>query len=42
VLLPGEPEKRRRQERLVSGVPLTAETWQSILDTAARLGVEAP
>jgi uncharacterized oxidoreductase len=42
VLLPGEPEKRRRQERLVSGVPLTPETWQSILDTAARLGVEAP
>ncbi|MCX8134746.1 MAG: malate/lactate/ureidoglycolate dehydrogenase [Roseococcus sp.] len=42
VLLPGEPEMQRRKERLVSGVPLTAETWQSLLDTAAKLGIEAP
>jgi uncharacterized oxidoreductase len=42
VLIPGEPEKTRRKERTVSGVPLTAETWQSILETAAKLGINGP
>lgn len=42
VLVPGDVEKRRRAERLVSGVPLTAETWRSIRDAAAALGVAAP
>jgi len=42
VQVPGEAEKTRRKERTVSGVPLTAETWQSILDTAAKLGINGP
>jgi len=42
VLVPGEPENRRRAARMVSGVPLTRETWQSILDTAAGLGIKGP
>ncbi|MBB3897074.1 malate/lactate/ureidoglycolate dehydrogenase [Roseococcus suduntuyensis] len=42
VLAPGEPEKTRRAERMVSGVPITRETWQSILDTAAGLGINGP
>jgi len=42
VLLPGEPEARRRAERLRDGVPLPAETWSNLLATAARLGVRSP
>ena len=42
VLVPGEMENTRRAERRVSGVPLTEETWQSLLDTAASLGIPAP
>jgi uncharacterized oxidoreductase len=42
VLVPGEMENTRRAERRVSGVPLTEETWQSLLDTATSLGIPAP
>ncbi|MCU0889236.1 MAG: malate/lactate/ureidoglycolate dehydrogenase [Rubritepida sp.] len=42
VLAPGEPENMRRAERLVSGIPLPREAWQSILDTAASLGINGP
>ncbi len=42
VLVPGEVENTRRAARHVSGVPLTPETWKSICDTAASLGVPAP
>ncbi|HZH46861.1 MAG TPA: Ldh family oxidoreductase, partial [Roseococcus sp.] len=42
VLVPGEPEKTRRAERHVSGVPLPMQAWQSILATAASLGIPAP
>jgi uncharacterized oxidoreductase len=42
VLVPGEPEKTRRAERHVSGVPLPRQAWQSILATAASLGIPAP
>ncbi len=42
VLLPGEPEQRRRAERLRDGVPLSAMTWQTICDTAASLGLTPP
>ncbi len=42
VLLPGEPERRTRAERLKNGVPLQARTWEAILATARSLGVPAP
>lgn len=42
VLIPGEPENIRRAERRVTGVPLPDETWRSLLETAAALGVPAP
>ena len=42
VLLPGEPEARTRAARLRDGVPLQAETWAAILDTARGLGVPPP
>jgi uncharacterized oxidoreductase len=39
VLLPGEPEARTRADRLAHGVPLTPDTWASIVATARALGV---
>ncbi len=39
VLVPGEPEARMRAERLANGVPLTTDTWASIVATARSLGV---
>jgi uncharacterized oxidoreductase len=40
ILLPGEPERRARAERLADGVPLSDETWASIVATARTLGVD--
>jgi hydroxycarboxylate dehydrogenase B len=42
VLVPGEPERARRAERLAHGVPLPPEAWGSIRATAVRLGVNIP
>ncbi len=42
VLAPGDPEARNRAERLRNGVPLQRDTWDSILATARRLGVQIP
>lgn len=39
-LVPGEPEQRSRKQRLADGIPLAEETWQSILDTAKKVGVD--
>jgi uncharacterized oxidoreductase len=40
ILLPGEPELRAKAERLAGGVPLSDETWASIVATARKLGVD--
>lgn len=42
VLVPGEPEARTRAVRLAQGIPLQADTWDSIVQTAATLGVMPP
>jgi uncharacterized oxidoreductase len=42
VLLPGEPERRTRQERLANGIPLQSETWAAICATARNLGLTPP
>lgn len=42
VLTPGEPERRAREERLAGGVPLAADAWQAIAETASGVGVTAP
>lgn len=42
VLVPGEPEHRTRQARLIDGIPVPDSTWQSIRDTAVALGLEDP
>jgi uncharacterized oxidoreductase len=40
VLLPGEPERRRRADRLASGIEVDERSWQEILAAAATAGVE--
>jgi uncharacterized oxidoreductase len=39
VLAPGQPEQRKRADRLANGVPLPDDTWGSILDAATKAGV---
>jgi uncharacterized oxidoreductase len=39
VLVPGEPERRRRAERLAEGIEVDERTWAEILGAAAALGV---
>ncbi|MGH6933452.1 MAG: malate/lactate/ureidoglycolate dehydrogenase [Dongiaceae bacterium] len=38
VLIPGEPEWRRRTERLANGIAIDAETWKDVLAAAASVG----
>jgi uncharacterized oxidoreductase len=40
VLLPGEPEARRRAERLKNGIPLTTETCEALRATARSVGLD--
>jgi uncharacterized oxidoreductase len=40
ILVPGEPELRAKAERLADGVPLSDETWASIVATARSLGAD--
>ena len=38
VLAPGDPERRTRAARTRDGIPLPAEVWQALQDTAAAVG----
>lgn len=40
VLVPGEPERRNRAERLAKGVPLPDDTWSSLVNVARELGLD--
>lgn len=40
ILLPGEIEVRRRQQRELEGVPIPDETWRLLCEAAARLNVD--
>ena len=40
VLVPGEPERRRRAARLVDGLELSEQVWGDILATAEALGLD--
>lgn len=42
VLLPGEPDFKRREERLRLGIPIDDETWQQVLQAASATGVVWP
>jgi uncharacterized oxidoreductase len=37
---PGEPEERTRQQRLAEGMPLSDDTWASIVVAAREVGVD--
>ena len=39
VLLPGEPERRRRRERLAAGIEIDERSWADILAAAGAAGV---
>ncbi|HVL71788.1 MAG TPA: malate/lactate/ureidoglycolate dehydrogenase [Beijerinckiaceae bacterium] len=41
VLLPGEPERRTKAERLKNGVPLPDEAWAAIAESARGSGLDA-
>ena len=36
---PGDKEAATKADRLANGVPLQPDTWESILQTARRLGI---
>src|SRR5262249_33445839 len=42
VQLPGDPERRARQQRLREGIVLDEGTWGQLTELAARLGVALP
>ena len=42
VLLPGEPERRSREERSRTGIPMPNQTWSQLGELAERLGVTVP
>jgi hydroxycarboxylate dehydrogenase B len=42
VMLPGGPEVRSRAGRQAQGIPIPEDTWAALVETATRLGVEAP
>ena len=40
VMIPGDPERAHRRERLANGIPLPFETWASLLDGAVGQGLD--
>ncbi len=40
VLTPGDPERAARADRTAHGVPLSEETWESIVEAARKMGIE--
>ena len=42
VLVPGEPERRRREARLAEGISMPDDTWQAILGTLRDVGAKQP
>jgi len=40
VLLPGEPERRAKAERMKSGIPVDATTWDHIMTAAEQVGLD--
>lgn len=39
VLVPGDPERMTREERLREGIPIDATTWDEILDAGEQVGL---
>jgi uncharacterized oxidoreductase len=41
VLLPGEPERRKKAARLRDGIPMSEDGWEAICETARAAGIAA-
>jgi len=41
VLLPGEVERRTRQQRLADGIPIDEKTWADVIAAAESVGIDA-
>jgi uncharacterized oxidoreductase len=41
VLLPGEPDARKREQRLRDGIPIDENSWRQIENAAAELGINS-
>jgi LDH2 family malate/lactate/ureidoglycolate dehydrogenase len=41
-MVPGDPERRMRRQRLASGIPVDAGTWRGLVEAGQLVGVEAP
>jgi hydroxycarboxylate dehydrogenase B len=41
VMMPGEPERLSRRQRLQGGIPVDAETWAQMVAAATSLGLDA-
>ncbi len=39
VMVPGDPERKSRAERNVTGIPIDERTWQELIETAAMVGI---
>lgn len=42
VMVPGDPERRMREQRSRDGIPIDAETWRQLVATGERAGVADP
>lgn len=42
VMVPGDPERRARRQRLAEGIPVDAGTWRNVAEAARTLNVEPP
>jgi len=42
VVIAGEPEWREEERRLKTGIPLDEGVWKALVDTAQKVGLEAP
>jgi uncharacterized oxidoreductase len=42
VLVAGDPEWRTEAERLRNGIPISDANWETLIETAARVGVAPP
>jgi len=40
ILIPGEPERETREQRLRDSIPIPEETWSQITELATELGIE--
>jgi uncharacterized oxidoreductase len=41
VMVAGDPEWRTEADRLKNGIPISDGNWESLIETAARVGVPA-